>query len=176
VRSLFLRAVAERVGRWRNRVARRGSRELLLTEINRIFQRELLPTGNLSMNRERILQEAAGVADIPSTSAPISQPSPAPTPEPEFDAHGCCTSCGEIYCHSSSSCISSASSCASFGHFNAADGSCSFTYVSNGRDMFTYDLGPYIRVETPRYYEGMNTKKVEITRSFISFRTSRDVK
>ena len=95
-------------------------------------------------------------------SAKEDEPTSSPSLDRLYDIHGCCLSCGEVYCGGSHSCISAGSVCSSMGSFTAADGECSFTYNagegSNGY-TFTYDLAPYMRSDTDAvgYYQIVDT-------------------
>jgi len=58
----------------------------------------------------------------------------------DYDAYGCCLTCGYFYCHSSKMCISDWDGC-DLGSYNSS--SCQFHY-NNTVDGFTYDLSEYI--------------------------------
>lgn len=66
----------------------------------------------------------------------------------DYDSHGCCLSCGEIFCHSSSTCVSDWDDC-SFGNFDAKR--CLYHY-NNSIHGFTYDLSS-LQLADDEYYE-----------------------
>ena len=91
-------------------------------------------------------------SEAPVTVKPTHEPtSSAPTYLPTiariYDVHGCCLSCGQIYCSGSHTCINAGSTCASMGSYDVSDDHCSFTYstgTTSNSYSFTYDLAPYM--------------------------------
>lgn len=66
----------------------------------------------------------------------------------EFDSHGCCLSCGELFCLSNNTCVSDWDSC-KLGHYDRSR--CQYFY-NNSIHEFTYDLSSYVRSDQ-RFYE-----------------------
>jgi hypothetical protein len=66
----------------------------------------------------------------------------------DYDSHGCCLSCGEIFCHSSSKCVSDWDDC-SFGIFDTKR--CLYHY-NNSYHGFSYDLSS-LQLATDQFYE-----------------------
>ena len=89
----------------------------------------------------------APVTVLPTHEPTSSTPTYLPTVARTYDVHGCCLSCGQIYCSGSHTCISAGSTCASMGSYEVNDDHCSFTYstgTTSSSYSFTYDLAPYM--------------------------------
>ncbi len=69
-------------------------------------------------------------------------------PKKDFDAHGCCLSCGEYFCLSSKTCVTEADHCSHGDYFD--EDACTFTHIaSEDGTSFKFDLGKY---QKPDYY------------------------
>lgn len=89
----------------------------------------------------------APVTVEPTYEPTSGEPTYLPTISRIYDVHGCCLSCGQIYCSGSHTCINAGSTCASMGSYNVNDDQCSFTYstgTTSSSYSFTYDLAPYM--------------------------------
>ena len=100
-----------------------------------------------SEETETFQPSQAPVTMKPTHEPTSSSPTYVPTVARTYDVHGCCLSCGQIYCSGSHTCISAGSTCASMGSYDINDDQCSFTYstgTTSSSYSFTYDLAPYM--------------------------------
>ena len=100
-----------------------------------------------SEETETFQPSQAPVTVSPTHEPTTSSPSYLPTIARIYDVHGCCLSCGQLYCSGSHTCINSGSTCASMGSYDVNDGHCEFTYstgTTSSSYSFTYDLAPYM--------------------------------
>ena len=96
---------------------------------------------------ETIQPSKAPVTVKPTHEPTSSAPTYLPTIPRIYDVHGCCLSCGQIYCSGSHTCINAGSTCANMGSYDVSDDHCSFTYstgTTSSSYSFTYDLAPYM--------------------------------